>query len=108
MKHFGKIEGLRKHTFAARGAIRSWDFDQAKYCDRVYFVMPGRLAAVAKRGLRMDGRIRNSSFDDGAVLCFVDCGNCLTHTQVVMLVIHTTFKNYPSGLTWKAIILTLT
>jgi hypothetical protein len=38
VKHFGTIDGLAKYTFARRGVIRSEDLEQAKYCDRVYFL----------------------------------------------------------------------
>jgi hypothetical protein len=37
VKHFGTIDGLRKCTFARRGAIRSGDSAQAENCDRDNF-----------------------------------------------------------------------
>jgi hypothetical protein len=36
VKHFGTIGVLGKHTFAARGWVRSGDLEQAENCDRVY------------------------------------------------------------------------
>ena len=35
VKRFGKIDDLRKRTFAARTTIRSWDFEQAECRDKV-------------------------------------------------------------------------
>ena len=37
VKHFGTIDGLRKHTSARRGEIRSVGLELAEYSDRVYF-----------------------------------------------------------------------
>lgn len=36
MKHFATIDGPRKRTFGARGAIQSRDLERAKECGRVY------------------------------------------------------------------------
>jgi hypothetical protein len=51
VKHFGRIGGLRKRTFGARGMIQSRDLERAKEYNRVYLAnfVTYRLGSERKR-----------------------------------------------------------